>query len=176
MDWPANKQKGQEQNGNAGGSPDSVTLADVCIEPGERRSVDLPVTRLPTGSWLSLPIHVICGVRPGPRVWLSATIHGEELNGLEIVRRVLEKLNPRDFAGHLIVTPVMNVLGFMNQTRSLPDGSDLNRAFPGSSEGSLAERLAHCFMEQVVAQCDYGIDLHSGANNRLNPPQILRRP
>lgn len=150
----------------------SFALGEYVIEPGQRRSLELPVAQLPTGTWLSLPIQVICGVRPGPSLWLTATIHGEELNGLEIARRVLEKLDPSDFGGVLVVAPVMNVLGFMNQTRTLPDGSDLNRSFPGSSNGSLAERLAHFFMHEVVSRCDYGIDLHSGANNRLNPPQI----
>lgn len=152
--------------------PPRVRLSGKDVPPGERQTMDLPVAMLPTGSWLSLPLHVICGVRPGPRLWLTATIHGEELNGLEIIRRVLEQVDARDFAGILIAAPVMNVLGFMNQTRRLPDGSDLNRAFPGSSDGSLAQRLAHFFMTEVVSQCGYGIDLHSGANNRLNPPQI----
>lgn len=152
-----------------------VRLGDACVAPGQQQSLDLAVARLPTGTWLSLPIQVICGSRPGPRLWLTATIHGEELNGLEIIRRVMEKVDVRDFAGVLVVAPVMNVLGFINQTRTLPDGSDLNRAFPGSPDGSLAERLAHFFMQEVVSQCDYGIDLHSGANNRLNPPQIRAR-
>lgn len=161
---------GKPLDGKAGDH--RVRIADQWVEPGQQRMLDLPVAELPTGTWLSLPIHVLCGAQPGPRVWLTATIHGEELNGLEIARRVLEKLSRRNLSGALIVVPVMNVLGFMNQTRTLPDGSDLNRAFPGSPEGTLAQRLAFFFMQEVVAQCEYGIDLHSGASNRLNPPQI----
>lgn len=152
--------------------PSEILLGDRRVRAGERQTIDLPVAKLPTGTWLSLPLYVVCGARPGPRLWLTATIHGEELNGLEIIRRVLERIDAREFAGILIAAPVMNVLGFMNQTRTLPDGSDLNRSFPGSSDGSLAERLGDFFMKEVVSQCDYGIDLHSGANNRLNPPQI----
>ncbi len=139
---------------------------------GERQTLDVPVTPLATGMWLSMPIEVVVGSRPGPRIWLSATIHGEELNGLEIIRRVLNKLDPRDLAGVVIAAPVMNVLGFLNQQRTLPDGGDLNRSFPGSESGTLAERVAHFFMKEVVSSCSVGVDLHSGANNRINPPQI----
>ena len=149
-----------------------IKIGDFAIGPGQRRSLDLPVAQLPTGSWLSVPMEVICGVRSGPRVWLTATIHGDELNGLEIIHRVLKQLDVKNFGGVLVVAPVMNILGFMNQTRTLPDGSDLNRSFPGSRNGSLAERLGRFFTDEVVSKCSYGIDLHSGANNRLNPPQI----
>lgn len=149
-----------------------ICIAYAFVNAGEERSLDLPIVGLPTGTQLTIPLEVICGVRPGPRVWLTATVHGEELNGLEIIRRVLQHIDAQDFAGVLVAAPVMNVLGFLNQTRTLPDGTDLNRAFPGSKKGSMAERIAHFFMEEIVSQCSFGIDLHSGANNRLNPPQI----
>jgi predicted deacylase len=150
----------------------SVHLVGNSVAPGRRASLDLPVAELPTGTWLSVPVEVVCGVERGPSIWLSATIHGEELNGLEIIHRVLKKIDPQQLRGVVIAAPVLNVLGFMTQARMLPDGSDLNRSFPGSEDGSLAERLAHWFMTNVVAQCSFGIDLHSGANNRINPPQI----
>lgn len=149
-----------------------VVIAGNIISPGQRRSIDIPVAQFTMGTRLSLPIEVICGARPGPRVWLSATIHGEELNGLEIIRRVLEKLDPQAFAGALIAAPVMNAIGFMNQTRTLPDGSDLNRAFPSAADGSIAEQLAHFFVTEIVSQCSCGIDLHSGANHASTRPRF----
>jgi hypothetical protein len=114
----------------------------------------------------------LCGLRPGPRVWLSAAIHGDELNGIEIIRQVLASLNPRTLGGAVIAIPVVNIFGFLNESRYLPDRRDLNRSFPGSSRGSLASQIAHLFMTEVVQQCDYGIDLHTGAHHRRNLPQI----
>jgi uncharacterized protein len=149
-----------------------IRLGGVAIPPGQRLQIDLPVARLPTATWLSLPIEVVVGRLPGPRVWLSAAIHGDELNGVEIIRRVLEKLDPDALIGAVIAAPVVNVFGFIGQSRYLPDRRDLNRSFPGSAQGSLASRLAHLFVTQVVLQCTHGIDFHTGSHHRINLPQI----
>ncbi len=144
----------------------------MTVERGERKRLKLPVSRLPTETWLELPVEIVHGAKPGPRMWLSATVHGDELNGVEIIRRVLQKLRPDELAGTIIAVPIVNVFGFINQSRYLPDRRDLNRSFPGSARGSMASRLAHLFMSTVVSQCSYGIDLHTGSNHRTNLPQI----
>jgi predicted deacylase len=149
-----------------------ICIRGMIIEPGQRQRFDLPVARLPTQTWLSLPIEVVNGARPGPNLWLSAAVHGDELNGVEIIRRVLQELDPADLAGAVIAVPIVNVFGFINQSRYLPDRRDLNRSFPGSLTGSMAARLAHLFMTEVVEQCTYGIDLHTGSLHRSNLPQI----
>ncbi|HEV8630243.1 MAG TPA: succinylglutamate desuccinylase/aspartoacylase family protein, partial [Thermoanaerobaculia bacterium] len=153
-------------------STEPLRIGDKQVPPGAAVRVDLPVSRLFTGGWLSLPVTVLHGTRPGPRLWVDAAIHGDELNGMEIIRRVLELLDPQRLAGVLIAVPVVNVFGFVQQTRYLPDRRDLNRSFPGSPRGSMAARLAHLFLEQVVAKCQYGIDLHTGSQHRTNLPQI----
>ncbi|PSN17528.1 deacylase [filamentous cyanobacterium CCP5] len=121
---------------------------------------------------LSLPVTVIHGRRPGPRLWLSAAIHGDELNGVEIIRRVIKPLRSTHLRGLIIAVPVVNVFGLLEQSRYLPDRRDLNRSFPGSARGSLAARLASLFMKEVVSQCTHGIDLHTAAIHRINLPQI----
>ncbi|TGG94004.1 succinylglutamate desuccinylase/aspartoacylase family protein [Natronospirillum operosum] len=141
------------------------------IEPGERRLIELPIAKLYTDIDVNLPIHVIRGRRDGPTVFVSAAIHGDELNGIEIIRRLL-KGDYRGFRGTLIAVPMVNVYGVLAQTRYMPDRRDLNRAFPGSRKGSLAGRLADLFTREIVAQSDYGIDLHTGAIHRSNLPQI----
>lgn len=105
-------------------------------------------------------------------MWVSAAVHGDEVNGVEIIRRVLKRLDPTRLAGHVVAVPVVNVFGFIEQTRELPDRRDLNRSFPGSARGSLAARLAHLFMKEIVSTGEVGIDLHTGSNNRKNLPQI----
>ncbi len=116
---------------------------------------------------------VVChGARPGPTIWLSGAIHGDELNGVEIVRRLLMKLDPAQLAGTIIAVPVVNVFGVTIESRYLPDRRDLNRSFPGSSRGSLASRLAHLFFERVARRCQFGIDFHTGSDGRANLPQI----
>jgi predicted deacylase len=147
-------------------------LGEKSVPPGTAARLELPVARLFTGTWLSLPVTVLNGVRPGPKIFLDAAIHGDELNGMEIIRRVLEVLDPLRLAGAVIAVPIVNVLGFVNQTRYLPDRRDLNRSFPGSPRGSMAARLAHQFLEQIVSRCGYGIDLHTGSQHRTNLPQI----
>lgn len=150
----------------------TIRIGTEVIAPGHTRRFDLRFARLPTGTWESIPIAVINGRRPGPTVWLSAAIHGDEINGVEIIRRVLRRLEVRRLAGAVIAVPVVNVFGFVNQSRYLPDRRDLNRCFPGSTRGSLAARLAHLFLEKVVSQCELGIDLHTAAGHRTNLPQI----
>ncbi|MGF1510341.1 MAG: succinylglutamate desuccinylase/aspartoacylase family protein [Myxococcota bacterium] len=134
--------------------------------------MELPVSILPTGSQVSIPVAVIHGRLDGPCVWISAAIHGDELNGVPVVRRVLRRIDPKQFAGTLILVPVVNVFGLINESRYLPDRRDLNRSFPGSARGSLASQLAHLFMTEVVHRCDFGLDLHSGSGGRTNLPQI----
>lgn len=140
--------------------------------PGRKSRYEVPVSRLPTGSRLSMPVIVINGKHPGPTVWLSGAIHGDELNGVEIVRRVLPYVDQRTLRGAIIAVPVVNVFGFVEQSRYLPDGRDLNRSFPGSVRGSMASQLAALFMKEVVMQCELGIDLHTAASHRTNVPQV----
>jgi len=149
-----------------------LVVGDTAIPAGKRVNLDLPVARLTTGNMLSLPITVVNGKKPGPRLWLSAAIHGDELNGVDIIRRVMKGLKPLQLKGSVIAVPVVNVFGLLEQSRYLPDRRDLNRAFPGSTRGSLASRLAALFMKEVVSQCTHGIDLHTAAVHRTNLPQI----
>lgn len=153
-------------------TPTDFVLNGQTVAPGTQRSIDLPVARLPSGAQMSLPVIVFHGARPGPGVWLSAAIHGDELNGIEIIRRVEELIETRELAGTVVAVPVVNVFGFVTQSRYLPDRRDLNRSFPGSARGSLAARLAHLFLTEIVERCAIGIDLHTGSNARKNLPQV----
>jgi predicted deacylase len=149
-----------------------LLVGGEAVLPGKRAKLDLPAARLPTGTMLSLPVTVINGKKPGPRLWLSAAIHGDELNGVDIIRRVTKVLKPHRLSGSVIAVPVVNIFGLLEQSRYLPDRRDLNRSFPGSTRGSLASRLAALFMKEVVSQCTHGIDLHTAAIHRVNLPQI----
>ena len=140
-------------------TPSPFTYQKESVEAGTRRHFEIPAGRLPSGSYLSLPLEVVHGLRPGPTVWLSGAIHGDEIVGVEIIRQVLGHLDPRDLAGTVLALPVVNVFGFVMESRYLPDRRDLNRSFPGSKSGSLASRLARLFMDEVVARCSFGIDL-----------------
>ena len=150
----------------------SVTIGEHTINCGERISVSLPVADLYTATSLSMPVKVISGRKAGPVLFISAAIHGDELNGVEIIRRLLKRKVLRSVRGTLVAVPIVNVHGFLDQSRYLPDRRDLNRSFPGTPKGSIAARLAHLFTSQIVAKADYGIDLHTGAINRSNLPQI----
>ncbi len=149
-----------------------LTIADVTVEPGERRSIDLEVGRLYTHTPTTMPVQVLCGRQAGPVLFVSAAIHGDELNGVEIIRRLLKVPALRRLKGTLIAVPIVNLHGFINLSRYLPDRRDLNRSFPGSGKGSLAARVAHLFMSEIVSQATHGIDLHTGAVHRSNLPQI----
>lgn len=146
------------------------------IAPGARATVDVPVSTLSDHTPVALSVHVIHGKRPGPVLFVSAAIHGDEVIGVEIVRRLLRARALKSMAGTLMAIPIVNTFGFHNHSRYLPDRRDLNRCFPGVSEGSMASRLAHIFMQEVVARADVGIDLHSAAIHRMNLPQIRLTP
>lgn len=148
-----------------------ITIGGTSVAPGERRGLSLPAGMLHTHVPVEMPVWVINGRRPGPRLFVSAAIHGDELNGIEIIRRIRSRALA-GLRGTLLLVPVVNVFGVLHHSRYLPDRRDLNRSFPGSESGSLAARLAHLFMSEIVDRCTHGIDLHTGAVHRSNLPQI----
>lgn len=150
----------------------SIVINGVEIGPGQRGTFELSVARLYTHTEMKIPIHVIHGRRSGPRLFICAAIHGDEILGVEIIRRFLGLKTLGLMRGSLIAIPVVNIFGFINQSRYLPDRRDLNRFFPGTEGGSLTSRLAKLFMTEIVEKCTHGIDLHTGSNHRANLPQI----
>ena len=153
-------------------SDNTIEIAKEIIAPGQLRRFELPVSRLATQTLVSLPVTVVNGVEPGPKLWLSAAIHGDEINGVEIIAQTLARINPKKLRGTIIAVSIVNVFGFIEQSRYLPDRRDLNRSFPGSENGSLASQLAYLFMREIVARSTHGIDLHTAAVHRTNLPQI----
>ena len=151
---------------------EEITIGEVVVRPGRKRRIELPFAKVATGSEETMPVAVINGRGPGPHVWLSAAIHGDELNGIEIVRRVMAQLDAKSLRGAVLAAPIVNPLGLLIESRYLPDHRDLNRSFPGSKRGSTASRLAHLFINEVVTQCSVGIDLHTATNHRTNIAQI----
>jgi hypothetical protein len=151
-------------------------IADRKIAPGSSAVVDVPISALSNRLPMSLPVKVFHGRRPGPVLFVSAAVHGDEIIGVEIIRRLARRPALDDFAGTLLLVPIVNGYGFLNHSRYLPDRRDLNRSFPGNTQGSLADRLAHVFLTEVVGRSDYGIDMHSAAIHRSNLPQIRIAP
>ena len=150
----------------------ALTIGEYTILPGETKKIELPVAKLYTDTEVSLPVYIVRGKKPGPTIFVSAAVHGDELNGIEIIRRLIESNKFKVTSGTVIAVPMVNVYGVVNQSRYMPDRRDLNRCFPGSAKGSLAGRLANIFLKEIVKHCDYGIDLHTGAIHRSNLPQI----
>ena len=150
----------------------SFEIGSVRVRPGRHQALSLPITRLVTGADVDLPVRVVHGREDGPTIWVDAAIHGDEAVGVEVVRQVLADLDPKTLRGTLIAVPIVNVLGFMNGSRYLPDRRDLNRSFPGSARGSLAGRIAHLMTTEIIDKCEVGIDLHTGSDRRSNLPQI----
>lgn len=142
------------------------------ILPGQRTKIALPVAKLYTDADVSLPVYIIRGKREGPTIFVSAAVHGDELNGIEIVHRIINMKRFKVIRGTVIFVPMVNVHGVIHQSRYLPDRRDLNRSFPGSPKGSLAARVANIFKTEIIDKCQYGIDLHTGAIHRTNLPQI----
>jgi uncharacterized protein len=150
----------------------SFSIAGQTIAAGTAAKIAIPVSDLSAGMQAQLEARVYHGARPGPVIFVSAAIHGDEIIGTEIIRRVMNKLSPEKMAGTVIFVPVVNMYGFIAHSRYLPDRRDLNRSFPGSGRGSLASQLANIFYTEVVMKCSLGIDIHSAAAGRYNLPQI----
>jgi hypothetical protein len=151
---------------------DPFRIAGSQVLPGTTETIEVPISRLSNGSPIGLQMRVIHGKQAGPTLFVSSTVHGDEIIGLEIIRRLIERPSVKSLKGTVILVPIVNSYGFLNRSRYLPDRRDLNRCFPGSAKGSLAARLANTFLENVVKKSDYGIDIHSAAIHRENLPQI----
>jgi predicted deacylase len=148
-------------------------LAGHVIAPGQNQVINLQLPGLYTmQTSLNMPVHVINGTLAGPRLFVCAAIHGNELNGVDIIRRLFKRKALMKLAGTLVAIPIVNVFGIIQHSRYLPDGRDLNRSFPGNRTGSLASRLANTFNQEIVSKCTHGIDLHTAGNHRTNLPQI----
>jgi hypothetical protein len=153
--------------------PKELFIGGVSIPPGKRKQIELPVAKLFDYTEMRIPVEVIRGKEDGPTLFISAAIHGDEINGVEVIKRLLaRKKTLARIKGTLIAVPIVNVFGFNNNVRYLPDRRDLNRCFPGSDTGSLAGQIAHIFMNEIVSKSTHGIDLHTAAINRDNLSQI----
>ncbi len=153
-----------------------IEILDEKVAPGETKTINLEIAKFHTATRLKVPIIVSRSKTEGPTVLLSAGIHGDELNGIDIVRQLIhQKINiPK--TGTIICIPVINIFGFINKTREFPDGRDLNRMFPGSKAGSLASQFAHYLVKHILPLVDYAIDFHAGGASRFNAPQIRIAP
>lgn len=152
--------------------PEVISIGGKDIKLGEDVKIELNVARLPSNMMINIPIHVYRGKEDGPVLLLMAGMHGDEVNGIEIIRRMVVDKTIFPEKGTLIVIPILNVFGFLNYSREVPDGKDVNRSFPGSTRGSLASRIAYLFMKEIFPLIDYGIDFHTGGGSRSNYPQI----
>jgi predicted deacylase len=156
-----------------------LELLGTAVMPGTSQRLSWSATELFEGITVSTPVLVVNGASSGPTLCMTAAVHGDELNGIEIVRRIMHEIDPEKLSGAMIGVPIVNVQGFRRGSRYLPDRRDLNRYFPGNANGSAAARIAHSFFTQVIAKCDALIDLHTGSFERSNLPQIradLRDP
>jgi len=163
----------------AEGKAAPLSLLDNEVMPGTAMRLSWSATELFEGVPVSTPVLVVNGTKPGPTLCLTAAVHGDELNGIEMVRRVLHEIVPDKLSGAIIGVPIVNVQGFRRGSRYLPDRRDLNRYFPGNPNGSAAARIAHALFKDVIAHCDALVDLHTGSFERANLPQIradLRNP
>lgn len=151
--------------------PDTITIGGVDIQLGDNVKIDINVARLPSNTTIDIPVHVYRGKEDGPVLLLMAGMHGDEVNGIEIIRRLVVDKTVYPERGTVIVIPILNIYGFLNYSREVPDGKDVNRSFPGSSRGSLASRIAYMFMKEIFPHIDYGLDLHTGGGSRSNYPQ-----
>ncbi len=147
-------------------------LNDLAIQPGERVLTRLVISKLPSGTVIDVPVHVLRATAPGPTLLLMGGMHGDEVNGIETIRRLVRRELITPLRGSVIAIPLLNIYGFLNFSRDVPDGKDVNRSFPGSPRGSLASRVAHRFMREIMPLIDYGIDFHTGGAARANYPQV----
>jgi predicted deacylase len=163
---------GQGVRGKFMAKREPFSINGKLIEAGTSEILEIQVAGLYDFTQVSIPLEVIHGKEDGPTVFISAAIHGDEINGVEIIKRLRTHSSLKKIKGTLILAPIVNVFGFNAKSRYLPDRRDLNRSFPGSERGSLAARVANIFMKEVVKKAHYGIDLHTAAINRNNFPQL----
>jgi predicted deacylase len=151
----------------------TIKIDDHTIEAGETKTVNYDIARLPSGMMINMPIHVYRSKTEGPVLLLSGGLHGDEVNGIETIRRMIsEGFFDKIIAGTVIAVPILNLFGFLNYSRDVPDGKDVNRSFPGSATGSLASRVAFRLTKNILPLIDYGIDFHTGGAQRTNYPQV----
>jgi len=150
----------------------TITIYGETVKPGEDKWIKIPIDRLPTGTLIDIPIYVYNAEKPGPTLLVQGGLHGDEINGVEIIRRMLFENYFKIKSGAVIVLPLLNIFGFIHFSRQVPDGKDVNRSFPGVKAGSLASRIAYHVTHEVLPQIDFGIDLHTGGAQRNNHPQI----
>ncbi len=150
----------------------NIIINGIEIKPGQQQKIDISIARLPSHTLIDLPVFVYRAKKPGPTLLLSAGIHGDEINGIEVVRRMILNKQLMPDIGCVIAIPLVNVYGFIHCSRSLPDGKDLNRCFPGGPRGSLARRIAHIVMKEIIPHIDYGVDFHTGGSRITNFPQV----
>jgi uncharacterized protein len=149
-----------------------VIIGNQEIQPGEFREININIARLPSHTLIDTPIYVSRSMQDGPILALIAGMHGDELNGMEVVRRILDRGLHKVERGTVVCMPVINIYGFLNYSREVPDGKDVNRSFPGRKTGSLASRVAYYLMHEVIPFIDCGIDFHTGGAMRANYPQV----
>jgi predicted deacylase len=154
-----------------------IVLGDTVVPPGSTKTVDLQIARLLSGTEIHMPVHVFRSERPGPTVLLSGGLHGDEVNGIEAVRRMMSLGLFNDLpCGNVVAIPIINVYGFLFFSREVPDGKDVNRSFPGSTQGSLASLVAHTLTDKVLPHIDLAVDFHTGGASRTNTPQVRYDP
>ncbi|WP_413999620.1 succinylglutamate desuccinylase/aspartoacylase family protein [Flavobacterium sp. W1B] len=157
-------------------STKSITILGETILPGQNKTIDMEIAKLHNTAKLKIPIIVERSKIDGPIVLFSAGIHGDEINGIEIVRQLIAKKINKPQRGTIICIPVINMFGFINRSREFPDGRDLNRVFPGTKKGSLASRFAYHILTEIMPLVDYAVDFHAGGASRFNVPQIRLTP
>ncbi|NVK49519.1 MAG: succinylglutamate desuccinylase/aspartoacylase family protein [Cyclobacteriaceae bacterium] len=151
-----------------------ININGTKIRPGQKVNIELPIAKLPSHTLIDLPIFIRSSKEEGPVVLVSGGVHGDEINGIVTARRILEEIDSglELIKGTIIIIPLVNIYGFLSNSRTFPDGRDLNRSFPGSKKGSLAGQIAHILNEEIIPQIDYGIDFHTGGRMLSNQPQI----
>lgn len=154
---------------------EAVVIRNETIQLGESKLIKIPIDRLPTGTLIEIPVYVFNGEKPGPTILLQGGLHGDEVNSIELIRRMLINKRYKILQGCVIVVPLLNVFGFLNLSRDM-HGKDVNRSFPGSKTGSLASRMAHYLTNELIQNIDFAIDYHTGGAQRSNYPQIRFTP
>ena len=157
-------------------SKGDISILGHTVKLGESKTIDFSIAKLYSSSNVEIPIIIERSIDPGPTVLLIAGIHGDEINGVEVVRQLIAKQINKPKKGTIICIPILNIFGFLNANRTFPDGRDLNRVFPGRKSGSLASRVAFHFTQNILPHVDYCLDFHTGGSTRYNAPQVRIMP